>query len=254
MKKLILFLFLGGLFIQCSPKTASTKEETAQNTPDATVQEDNSGQNTLTAEEKAAGWKLLFDGKTMDGWRNFKSQSIQEGWSISDGAIMLTPGKKGGDLITNDTYENYELSVDWKIAECGNSGIIFNVLEKDKYGAVWHTGPEMQVLDNTCHPDAKIITHRAGDLYDMISCSEETVLPAGQWNTAKIHIDNGKTEFWLNGKKVVAFEMFTEEWKKMIAESKFKTKPDFGTARKGHIALQDHSDQVWYRNIKIREL
>ena len=116
------------------------------------------------------------------------------------------------------------------------------------------TGPEMQVLDNSCHPDAKIIKHRAGDLYDLISSSKETVKPAGEWNHAVIRSDHGKMEFWLNGTKAVEFTMHDAKWDEMVAASKFKTMPDFGKASKGHIALQDHGDNVWFRNIKIREL
>lgn len=219
--------------------------------------------NTLTDEEVAAGWKLLFDGKTTTGWRNFKKETIGKSWVIEDGALMLNSVKKddggwqaadGGDIITADEYENYELSLEWKIAECGNSGIIYNVVEDDKYDYVWQTGPEMQVLDNSCHPDAAIVTHRAGDLYDMIASKFVTVKPAGEWNHARLIINNGKAEHWLNGHKLVEFEMFTPTWETMIANSKFKEMPDFGKARKGHIALQDHGDKVWYRNIKIRVL
>ena len=144
---------------------------------------------------------------------------------------------KGGDLVTDGAYENYELSLEWKIDSCGNSGIIFNVVESEEYGAPYFTGPEMQVLDNDCHPDAKIITHRAGDLYDMISCSEETVKPWGEWNQVRLIIQNGKAEHWLNGKKVVEYEMFTPKWNEMIAKSKFKEWKDFGQARKGRIDL-----------------
>ncbi len=208
----------------------------------------------LTSAEKKDGWQLLFDGKTTNGWRNYNSPNISDGWIVEDGALALVPGKKGGDIITDKAYENYELQLEWKISKCGNSGIMYGVKESKELAKVWHTGPEMQVLDNTCHPDAKIKTHRAGDLYDMISCSEETVLPAGQWNKVRLIIDNGKVEHWLNGKKVVSFEMFTDEWNAMIAKSKFKDKKSFGQIRKGHISLQDHSDKVWYRNIKIREL
>ncbi|MBO6518364.1 MAG: DUF1080 domain-containing protein, partial [Bacteroidia bacterium] len=135
-----------------------------------------------------------------------------------------------------------------------NSGIIYNVVESDEYDYVWQTGPEMQILDNTCHPDAKIETHRAGDLYDMIECKYVNVNPAGQWNRVRLKIDNGKVEHWLNGRKLVAFEMFNDNWTQMIANSKFKDMPDFGKARKGRISLQDHGDKVWFRNIKIREL
>ncbi len=219
--------------------------------------------NTLSAAEKASGWELLFDGTSTKGWRNFNKKTIGSSWIIKDNAIHLDAQQKadgtwaakdGGDIITDKMYENYELSLEWKIGNCGNSGIIFNVVEDEKYQFVWLTGPEMQVLDNTCHPDAKIETHRAGDLYDMIECKYPTVKPAGQWNHARLLINNGKVEHWLNGRKVVEYEMFTEEWAEMIANSKFKDMEDFGKARKGHIALQDHRDPVWYRNIKIREI
>lgn len=160
----------------------------------------------------------------------------------------------GGDIVTEEEYENFELSLEWKIQACGNSGVMFNVQEGASHERAWHTGPEMQVLDNSCHPDAKIIKHRAGDLYDLISCTTETVKPAGEWNLAKIVSKNGKYEFWLNGVKNVEFTMRTPEWKKLVAGSKFKSMPDFGKFIKGRISLQDHGDQVWYRNIKIKEL
>jgi len=219
--------------------------------------------NTLTESEKAAGWKLLFDGETTKGWRNFKKETIGTSWVVKDGAILLDSKQKadggwqakdGGDIITEGQYENYELNLEWKIANCGNSGIIFNVVEGEDNDYVWQTGPEMQVLDNACHPDAQIETHRAGDLYDMIACKYETVKAAGEWNQVRLIINNGKVEHWLNGKKLVEYEMFTDEWTKMIANSKFKDMPDFGKARKGHISLQDHSDRVYYRNIKLKEL
>ncbi len=217
--------------------------------------------NTLTKEEKNEGWKLLFDGKTTKGWRNFKSNNIGAAWKVSEDALHLDTSKKddghiigGGDILTEGEYENYELSMEWKIQACGNSGVIFNVQEGASNGAVWHSGPEMQVLDNTCHPDAKIIKHRAGDLYDLISCKTETVKPAGEWNQVKIVSNKGHYEFWLNGVKTVEFTMHTPEWDQLVAGSKFKSMSDFGKFTKGHISLQDHGDQVWYRNIKIKEL
>lgn len=213
-------------------------------------------QNTLTPAEKKEGWKLLFDGKTTSGWRTFKSDKVSPRWKASNGELYLdktvTEGK--GDLITNDEYKDYDLSLEWKIDACGNSGILFNVVEDPKFEATYHTGPEMQVLDNTCHPDAKIIKHRAGDLYDLISCSKETVKPAGEWNLARIVSKKAKMEFWLNGNKVVEFTMHTPEWDQMVAKSKFNTMPEFGKALNGHIAIQDHGDGVRFRNIKIREL
>ncbi|MEM8527769.1 MAG: family 16 glycoside hydrolase [Bacteroidota bacterium] len=215
----------------------------------------NLADNTLTDAEKAAGWKLLFDGKTTDGWHKFKEEGIGKSWQVQDGALHFNPSvKDGGDIVTDGEYDNFEFSIEWKIQNCGNSGIMYYVVEDEKYDAVWLTGPEIQVLDNTCHPDAKIVTHRAGDLYDLIETKYPTVLPAGQWNRARIVANNGKVEHWLNGRKVVETEFWTDEWREMIANSKFKDMPDFGTAKKGHISLQDHSDKVWFKNIKIREL
>lgn len=217
--------------------------------------------NTLSEREKSEGWKLLFDGKTTSGWRNFKAAKIGAAWKVNDAALYLDNSKKkdwqtvgGGDIVTIDEYENYELSIDWKVQPCGNSGIIFNVVESDKYDYVWQTGPEMQVLDNTCHPDGRIEKHRAGNLYDLIQSEFVSVFPAGEWNTARLISNKGHLEFWLNGYKMIETEMFTPEWEAMIKGSKFADMPDFGKAKKGRIALQDHGDKVWYRNIKIREL
>lgn len=214
--------------------------------------------NTLSKKEQKDGWKLLFDGKTTSGWRKFNEQSIGSGWKVQDGALFLdksvTVREERGDIISQDQFENFELTLDWKIDSCGNSGVMFNVVEDPKHKYVWLTGPEMQVLDNTCHPDAKIEKHRAGDLYDLIKSNIETVKPAGQWNTAKIISNKGKYEFWLNDNKAVEFTMHTPDWDALVAGSKFKSMTDFGKASKGHISLQDHGDNVWFKNIKIREL
>lgn len=217
--------------------------------------------NMLTKKEEKEGWKLLFDGTTTKGWRNFKSDKISPAWKAGDGTLYLDVTKKdgkrieaGGDIVTEGEFENFELSLEWKIQACGNSGVIFNVQEEATQKYVWQTGPEMQVVDNECHPDAKIIKHRAGDLYDLISCTTETVKPAGEWNVAKIVTNKGQYEFWLNGVRTVEFAMHTPAWDQMVAASKFKGMPDFGKFTKGRISLQDHGDQVWFRNIKIKEL
>jgi cytochrome c len=214
--------------------------------------------NTLTEKEKKEGWKLLFDGQTTAGWRNYNSEKIGPGWKVADGLLYLDAANKsqpsGGDIITNGEFENFELSLDWKIEPCGNSGIIFNVVEDPKYKYTFMTGPEMQVLDNACHPDAKIDKHRAGNLYDLIESKTVVVHPGGEWNQARIISNKGHLELWLNDNKQVETEMFTPEWEGMIKGSKFKDMPAFGKARKGHIALQEHGHQVWFRNIKIREM
>ncbi len=218
--------------------------------------------NTLTAQEQKDGWKLLFDGKTFNGWHKYGGKELGAAWMVEDNTMHLkvatksspSRAKDGGDIVTDNEYQDYELSLDWKISACGNSGLYYHVVEDAKYPNGWMTGPEMQVLDDTCHPDAKIIKHRAGDLYDMISCNPVTVKPAGEWNRARLVSKQGKIEHWLNGQKVVSFDMNTPAWPAMIAASKFKGYADFGKARKGRIALQDHGDLVWYKNIKIRTL
>lgn len=219
--------------------------------------------NTLNEAEKKAGWQLLFDGKSMTGWHAFKKKSIGKSWIINENAIHLDANTEtdkrakpfdGGDIVSDQEYENIELQYEWKIGNCGNSGVFFNVTESDKFDYVWQTGPEMQILDNSCHPDSKYDKHKAGDLYDLIACKYPVVKPAGEWNQARIKSNKGKVEFWLNGINVVNFTMHDDHWKKLVAGSKFKDMPAFGLASKGRIALQDHGDKVWFRNIKIRVL
>lgn len=214
------------------------------------------GDNSLTKAEKKQGWVLLFDGKSMDQFRGFRKDNVPAAWQIQDGAITLA-SKGGGDILTKNQYENYELSIDWKIAEKGNSGIIYNVSEDKQYGATYSTGPEMQVLDDERHPDAKMGKNgnrQAGSLYDLIPLSTPAVKPAGQWNTAKLVVNKGHVEHWLNGKKVVEYQLWSPEWEAMVKGSKFASMPGYGRIKKGHIALQDHGDKVQYKNIKIRPL
>lgn len=212
--------------------------------------------NTLTKAEQKAGWVLLFDGKSMDNFRGFRKETVPASWTIEDGAIALT-GKGGGDIITKNQYENYELMLDWKISEGGNSGIIYNVSEDPQYGATYYTGPEMQVLDDDKHPDAKMGKNgnrKAGSLYDLIPLSTPAVKPVGQWNTVKLVVNKGHVEHWLNGKKVVEYQLLSPEWEALVKDSKFASMPGYGRTKQGHIALQDHGNKVWYKNIKVRTL
>lgn len=259
MRTLFLTLLAGSLLASCkdasSDKKAGTTDTTAKNITSQPVV-------VVTDAESSEGWIALFDGSSTRGWHAYGGGAAGSAWKIADGTIYLdTTNKKdgkiegGGDIVTDEEFENFHLKLEWKIAPGGNSGIIFYVHEDTAlYKRSYETGPEMQVLDNAAHPDSKIIRHRAGDLYDLISCSKETVNPAGQWNMAEIKSLNGKLEFYLNGVNVVSTQLWDENWKKMVAASKFKQWPGFGTFKKGRICLQDHDNTVWYRNVKLRKL
>lgn len=244
---------------QSAPET----EPTSSSSKDTTVSSTNApaSANVLTADEQSGGWISLFDGTSKRGWHIYNNKSEGVAWEVSDGTLYLNPKEKkdgkvvgGGDIITAEEYDNYHLSLEWKLDTSGNSGVIFFVNEDAKYDQTYHTGLEMQVLDNDRHKDAQIIKHRAADLYDLVSSSPEMVKKAGEWNKAEIISDKGSLEFRLNDTKVLSTTLWDENWKKMVAGSKFKQWPDFGTYKKGRIALQDHGDPVWYRNIKIRKL
>ncbi len=229
---------------------------------DMTQQKTEMSTNTLTEQQKADGWQLLFDGQSLNSWHKYGGKPVGSAWKIADGTFYLDTTvkvdwqiKDGGDIVSNDEFENFHLKLDWKIAKDGNSGIMFYVHEDTaKYKWPWETAPEMQVLDNEGHPDAKIPKHRAGDLYDLITVSKETVKKYEEWNMAEIKCVNGKLDFYLNGENVVSTTLWDANWKKLVAGSKFVKMPDFGTYKKGKIALQDHGNTVWYRNVMIKRL
>lgn len=210
--------------------------------------------NTLTAQEKKHGWQLLFDGTTTRGWHTYNKNTIGDEWTVTNGELWLNPRPGALDIATDKEFENFELSLEWKIDSCGNSGIFINAVESPTYEFGYYTGPEMQILDNGCHPDNKFPKHRAGNLYDLIASPIESVKGPKEWNQVRIISNRGHLEFWLNGVKQLETTMFTPEWEAMIKESKFVKYPDFGKSRKGKIMLQEHGSRVWFRNIKIKEL
>jgi hypothetical protein len=205
-------------------------------------------------------WKDLFNGENLEGWTSFGQSSVGEAWKVEDGVIYFDSDSKkkdgvsGGDLVTTESFGDFHLTLEWKISENGNSGIMFYVIDNGEYSAPYHTGPEYQLLDNDGHRDGKISTHRTADLYDLIESSEEPVKPVGEWNRTEIIVENGKLEFYLNGVNTVTTTMWTEEWDEMVANSKFKDMPGFAKFKEGKIALQDHGDDIWFRNIMIKEL
>ncbi len=213
--------------------------------------------------ENNDGWELLFDGKTTAGWHTYGKDSIGSAWKAEDSTLYLDAREKkdwqtkdGGDIVTNDEFENFDLKLDWKISEDGNSGIMFYVREDtSKYQYPWNTGPEMQIADNEKNEDGKVYKSRAGDLYELFATSsQQFVKPAGQWNHVEIISDKGKLDFYMNDQHVLDTNIWDDAWKKNIANTKFKDMPGFGTFKKGKIALQDHGADVWFKNIKIKNL
>ncbi|WP_143959740.1 3-keto-disaccharide hydrolase [Litoribacter populi] len=243
MKKTLLCLTLAGALTACD-----TDERNTETTETTTTTETNDM-------DQQSEWISLFDGQTLNGWSNYGKNTIGEAWKVEDGVLFFDSSEEnGGDIVTDETFDNFHLELEWKISENGNSGVIFYVQESEEYQYPWQTGPEMQILDNDGHPDAKIRTHRAGDLYDLIESSEEAANPVGEWNKAEIRANNGKLDFYLNGVNTVSTTMWDEQWDEMVANSKFKDMPGFGRYQEGKIALQDHDDDVWFRNIRIKRL
>jgi hypothetical protein len=228
----------------CGQRTERTAEESVQH-------------NVLTEQEKSDGWELLFDGRTTTGWRGFRKDdlTIDEGWYAHQGMLVAsgTGGDIGGDIVTRRQFENFILETEWRISEGGNSGILYMVAEND-YPAVYATGPEYQLLDDLGYPEPLEGWHYTAANYGMHAPVDAPVKPAGEWNSARIVVNNGHVEHWLNGSKVVEYQLWSEEWEELVASGKWADFPGYGRYPRGHIALQDHGHQVWFRNLKIREL
>ena len=201
-------------------------------------------------------WKTLFDGKSTDGWRGYGRDSFpSDVWKVEDGELKTIVGaKKPVDIITRDTYRDFELELEWKIKPGGNSGIIYRVAELPLPSETWQTGPEMQVLDDEKHKDGLDPKTSAGALYGLVAPTNKTLNPPGQWNKVRLVVDGTHVQHWLNGKKVVDADLASPEIKALIAASKFKAYPRFAQEREGHVALQFHGDEVAYRNVRIRRL
>ncbi|MEZ5001108.1 MAG: DUF1080 domain-containing protein [Bacteroidales bacterium] len=223
-----------------------------------------SGSEAETTAAADEGWVVLFDGTNTDNFRGYGKETFPEqGWEIVDGTLHCQgsgrgeAGGGGGDIITMNKYGNFELSLEWKISEGGNSGIFY--LGQELEGKpIYESAPEMQILDNEKHPDAKLGkdgNRQAGSLYDILPAVPQNAKPVGEWNQVLITVYKGTVIHNMNGENVVEYHLWTDQWKEMCANSKFKDWPEFiDTATEGYIGLQDHGDDVWFRNIKIREL
>ena len=236
MKNVYLYLLMAALFIPACQPT----------------------HNVLSKAEKDAGWVLLFDGQTLNGWRDFKGTEITAPWVVENGTLAaLGQGDDAnGYIVTDQPYENFELIFDWKISQGGNSGILYHVVERPQYKVPYVTGPEFQVIDNIGFP---------GELEEwQMACADYAMYVAdpakmklntvGEWNQSKIVFDNGHVEHWLNGEKVVEFEAWTDDWFERKNSGKWENAPEYGLAHKGLFSLQDHGDRVWFRNLKVLEL
>jgi hypothetical protein len=211
-----------------------------------------SGPTALSPAQVADGWRLLFDGRSLDGWRGYGMDRAPGGWTAEDGVLRFTPGIEGGDLLHSERFSDFELALEWRIEEGGNSGIFFHVVED--YDWAFESGPEMQILDDAHHPDGANPLTSAGSNYALHAPVNPSIRPVGEWNEVRIRVEGPRVEHWLNGSKIVEYERWTDEWTALVAASKFAEMPGYGLAREGHIDLQDHGDPVWFRNIRVRVL
>lgn len=233
--------------------------------PSATPGSDSTSLNSVATPALAgsdSGWISLTDGKSLNDWHTYGKKSAGAAWNIDSGAIHLQPGAKngyqtagGGDLVSNDTYGNFDLLLEWKIQHKANSGIMIFVQEDtSKYKETWNTGPEIQVCDRDSNEDAHSFKHEAGDLYDLIASTRMSAAAPLEWNQVEIISNRDSLNVYLNGVHTLSTPLWDEQWRKLIQGSKFKTMPGFGIFHSGHIALQDHGEEVWYRHIRVKKL
>jgi hypothetical protein len=242
----------------CGERTASAADSTAAIAAARTLTDDASlavpqpgAPNTLTPDEQKAGWQLLFDGRTTQGWRGYGKPAMPDsGWSVVDGALTLTG--RGGDIVATQAFRDFELALEWKIAPGGNSGVFYRTLESRD--PIYFSAPEMQVLDDAAHADGKSPLTSAGSAFGLYPVPRGLVKPAGEWNAARLVVHGDSVEHWLNGQRAVAYAFGSADWKARVAASKFAAWKAFGTGREGLIGLQDHGDRVQFRSIKLRVL
>jgi hypothetical protein len=216
--------------------------------------------NTLSEEEETYGWELLFDGKSTEHWKGYNKETFPtKGWSVENGILIVKKSGTeedgfGGDIVTKEKYENFELTIDFMLSDTANSGIFYLVTEEDG-SAIWHNAPEYQILDDATYATmGSTNIHFTAANYDLHPAEKDFKKPMGEWNTARLIINNGHVEHWLNGNKVVEYDLWTPEWEAKVKASKFKDYPGYGRTKNGQIGLQDHGHEVRFRNLKVRSI
>ncbi len=239
--------------LACAPEEAPPETEQSATDPCA-------GVNVLSDAEQADGWSLLFGGESLSGWHGYNGRTV-ESWTVEDCAIKSvgTEGNYGSDmradLVTDGEYTDFELRIDWKASEGGNSGLMYGVIEDELYDAAWKTGPEYQLVDDVGFPEPLEEWQKAAANYAMHAAAPDKPLkPVGEWNTSRIVVNGDHVEHWLNGAKVLEFERWNDEWEHLKNSGKWLDAPEYGSAATGHIVIQDHGSVFWFRNVKIREI
>jgi len=252
MKKIAILVLAAVIFGACDSKKNGAEDQGEDN---ATTTAETVSDNQLTEAEKADGWKLLFNGQNMDGWKTYKNNE-NDSWEVVDGTLHCKPdtlAKKRADILTVDQYASFDLTFDWKVAPHDNSGVIYRATEE--FEQPYLSGPEYQVIDDKGYPDKLTTTQTSASNYDMHAAPDnKSINPPGEWNTGRIVANGNHVEHWLNGTKVVEYEINSDDWKKRKAGSKWSDAKGYGIAPQGHIDLQDHGGEVWYKNIKIKTL
>lgn len=259
MKKILSFLFAGAFIFAfaCTGGQKQSNEDAGEKSAETV------GNNELTEQEKEEGWMLLFDGESAEGWRGVNKDAFPAGWEVVDGTLHCVGSgmgeagaQEGGDILYDEKFSDFHLKLEWKISEGGNSGIFYLGEEREDW-PIWRTAPEMQVLDNERHLDAELGkdgNRKSGSLYDLIPAKPQNANPAGEWNSAEVIVYRGTVVHKQNGEVVLEYHLWTDEWNELVKDSKFpELNPDWANVPKeGYIALQDHGDDVWFRNIKVR--
>ncbi|MEN8156972.1 MAG: DUF1080 domain-containing protein [Bacteroidota bacterium] len=255
--KLFVTMLLGTLLMACNP---AEKKQAGNSGGEAAVTTEDLAMNTLTLQEKSEGWDLLFDGETTTGWKNYNGDTVT-GWIIDEGCLvgLGLGGDIGGDIVTVKEYENFILKWEWKLGAHGNSGVIYHVVEDAKYTAPYETGPEYQLIEDDDFRDhgepypLEEWQKTAAD-YAMYLPNDQKQVNVREWNSSKIVFTPEKVEYWLNGKKVLEFVPWSDDWNERRNSGKWDAYPDYGLTKTGKLCLQDHGSKVWFRNIKIKEL